>query len=533
MRAHETPWLGPTLALCAALLLSVPVPALAEDAGEPMAIEPLDAGASMAVEAFEPADAGAPLESFTPSSTPIEAFTSTPTAPTARVTGWVRGEAGVDTRFDSPPKAPMAENVAEGRFRGALSLDVKVSDRVRLVLEGRAQLRLVTQRDFERAKGFFEPMLGDAYVDLYTPKVDLRVGNQRVVLGANAAMAPADALNPRDLREGLVAGDLETALLPVFAVRAQGEVGKLSWLLAYAPFFAPHRYFVFGQDDSILQPGLGPSFDAARVEPSVEDYVQDRVLETKRPEPFLGDLALRITGGSRVKLGASWVWMNEKLPRVTMDEELSSALAARAAGRAVDPAAAVSLLNRFEAGETLYRGEYKRQHVLSVEGSALLGPGQLDVDVGFSPRATLFDERFRPVDKPLVTVVVGYSAAEDSDFTWALTYLGLAVPEVGAQELLILLEPATARGAGHTAFFHALLGTASYVFWKDRLEVSLRAAFEPVMRSFALAPRLTYRGVDGLELWLSAEVYEGPAWSPLGYYGRNDRVVVGARYDFQ
>lgn len=489
-----------------------------------MAIEAFEP--TMAVEAFEPVaeDAG-----FDAGVVALETFATASSGPVARVYGWTSGYTALDTRFDSQRGAPLAENVWEGRLRAVLGVDVKLSEHLRLVLEGRAQVRGAFQRDFDRAKGFFEPMLGDAFVDLYTSKVDLRVGNQRIPLGANAALAPADALNPRDLRE--TAAELETALLPVFAVRAQGELGRLAWLAAYVPFFQPHRYFVFGQDEGLLQPAFGTALDNTRIDPSVEDSLQDRVLETQRPPPFVGDLALRVAMDGRVKLGASWVWMNEKLPRVRMDPELSRVLSAQAAGRPVDQAAAVSVLNRFQAGETLYRGFYGRQHLFSLEASALLGPGQLDVDLTYTPRQTFYDASFAPLDKAAVTWVASYSQASDSPVLYSVSYLGMAIPDIGAKEQLVILEPATALGAAHTGFFHLFIGFVGVSFFDKRLEVALRGTFEPVQRSFSLAPRVSWRGVEGLDVFVSAEFYEGTPWSPFGYFGRNDRVLLGARYE--
>ena len=519
-------------------LLLTAVPALAEDdGGAVMQIEPLEAPAadagSVEIEAFEPA---VEIEGFTEvdagvaSPPAFEAFKSAPAGPTVRVYGWTSAYTAVDTRFDSPRGAAGAENVVEARLRGVLGVDVKLNEHLRLVLEGRAQVRGAAQRDFDRAKGFFEPMLGDAYVDLYTPQVDLRVGNQRIALGANAALAPVDALNPRDLRES--AGELEDALLPVFAVRAQGEVGKLSWLAAYVPFFQPHRLFVFGQDEGLLQPAFGQTFDNRRIDPSIEDSLQDRLLETKRPPPFAGDLALRVRGGDRVKLGASYVWMNEKLSRVRLDPELAQVLSAQAAGRPVDQAAAVSALNRFQAGETLYSGVYGRQHLFSAEASALVGPGQLDVDLTFTPRQTFYDQRFAPVDKAAVTVVATFSQASDSPVLYSVSYLGMAIPDIGGQEQLVLLEPATAQGAPHTAFFHLFLGFVGVSLWDKRFELSLRGTFEPVQRSFSLSPRVTWQGFEGLKVFFAAEFFEGTPWSPFGYFSRNDRLLLGARYQF-
>ncbi|MFO0600798.1 MAG: hypothetical protein U0228_36145 [Myxococcaceae bacterium] len=494
-----------------------------EDFDAPAA--PADAGSSMAIESFEgEVDAGVVAAAAV-----LETFTAPSSSPQVRFYGWTSGYTSLDTRFDSQRGAPLAENVWEGRVRAVLGVDVKINEHLRLVLEGRAQVRGAFQRDFDRAKGFFEPMLGDAYVDLYTSKVDLRVGQQRIALGANAGLAPIDALNPRDLRES--AGDLETSLLPVFAVRARGEVGKLSWLAAYVPFFQPHRYFVFGQDEGLLQPAFGTALDNTRIDPSVEDYLQDRVLETQRPPPFAGDLALRLASEGRVKLGINWVWMNEKLPRVTMDKELSKVLAAQAAGRPVDQAAAVSVLNRFQAGETLYRGFYGRQHLFSADASALLGPGQLDVDLSYTPRQTFFDANFSPINKASVTLVATYSQASDSPVLYAVSYLGMIIPDIAANEQLVLVEPATAAGAAHTGFFHLLSGFVSVALFDKRLELSLRGAFEVVQRSFSLSPKVAWKGVTNLEVFVSAEFYEGSAWSPFGYFNRNDRVLLGARYE--
>jgi len=501
------------------------------DAGAPFVEDAGPAEPAMAIEAFEafePFVEAAPDAGAGPA---LEAFEVAPSSPTVRLFGAARAETSVDTRFDSPRNVPFAENVAEGRLKVSLGVDVKVNERVRVVLEGRAQVRLSTQRELDRAKGFFEPLLGDAYVDVYSPKVDLRVGNQRIALGANAALAPADALNPRDLRESFVAAELEDSLLPVPAVRAQGTLGAVSYLAAYVPFFQSHRYFIFGQDEALLQPALAPSFDTRRVDPSVEDFAQERFFETRRPPPFLGDVALRLTSTGKVKVGGSWVWMNEKMPRVVIDPEVQVLASANAAGRPVPQAAAASVLNRFQAGETLFRGTYARTHLFSAQGSAIIGPAQLDVDVTYSPRQTFFDAEFRPIDKSAVTWVVGLSQASDSKFVYALSYFGLAIPSIAAGQQVVLLEPSTAAGAARTAWFHLFVANLSYALWRDRLALELRAAFEPIGLSFALGPKVTWQGVEGLKVWLGAEVYEGASFSPFGYLSRNDKVMLGVRYE--
>lgn len=512
-------------------LLATALFAQAADAGEADAgVAAVDAGPAVeaftGLDSFEDApapDGGAPAS--------LESFSTAQPQPEVHLSGFVQAEGALDLGFDSPPGAALAENVLEGRLRARVAADVKVSERVRVFLEARAQSRVASTRDFARAKGFFEPLLGDAFVDVYTKHVDVRVGNQRLALGANAGFAGADALNPRDLRESFLSVEPDDAMLPVFAVRAQGEVGSLQWLAAYVPFFTPHRFFLFGQDEALVQPALSSSLDNRRIDASIEDFGQERFVETARPPVFLGDVALRVRSQGKLKLGGSWVWMNEKLPRVKVDPELSRLLASQGTGKPVDAALAASVANRLQAGETLFQGTYARTHLFSLEASWLVGPVQADVDVTVTPRQTFMDVNGAPLDQSSLSWVVGASQAEDSPLLYAVNYVGLAVFAVAPNAQIALLEPGTSRGAERIAWLHLFMATVGYRFFDSKLEVSLRGGFEAVQRSFAVAPKVLYRPIDRLAVWLGAEVFAGPPLSVFGYFDRNDRVSLGARVE--
>ncbi|WP_257460603.1 DUF1302 domain-containing protein [Archangium lipolyticum] len=464
-------------------------------------------------------EAGAPLE---------ELSSGTAAMPEVRVSGDVRLLAGVDTGFQPRRADGLSEHVVDGWGRASLVTDVKLSPTLRAVVEGRAFWRGGAEKGFERAKSSFEPYLGEAFLDVYTKWVDVRVGQQTLAFGANTFFAPSDLLNPRDLRQGFVVLEPDDLKLPVFAARAIATVGPLTVTGVWAPFFAPNRYDVFGQDMAALQPPLGVAVPLS-VKPSVEDWLQPRLLETERPG-LPGDLGLRVTGDvGRVKLGGSWVWANEKLPQVTIDPELDALWRAQQRGEPADTALLLSLQERVRSGESLVTGRYARQHVVAAEASTLVGPAQLDVDVGFSPSRTFYGDRLRPLRKPAATWVVGVSQAEESELFYSVTYTGLAVPRVGEQELLFLLEPGTARGREHTAFLHLLVGDVRYSLLGGRLEVGLRGAFEPIQRSFLVAPRVEWRVDERVHLGLAAEVYGGPSYSPFGYFGRNDQVLASLR----
>ncbi len=460
-----------------------------------------------------------PLEELSPDA---------PALPEVRVRGDVRLMGGVDTGFEPSREDGLGEHVVDGWGRATLATDVKLGAGLRLVVEGRALWRGGAQKGWERAKSSFEPSLGEAFVDVYTRWVDVRVGQQTVAFGANALFGPTDILNPRELRQGLVQVEPEDMKLPVLAARALATVGPLSVTGVWVPFFEADRYDVFGQDMALLQPGLGVEVPGG-VEASVEDGVQEHLLETERPG-LPGEVGVRVTGEvGGVKLGGSWVWGHEKQPQVRMDAEWEALLRARERGEPADAALLLSLQERLRAGEKLVTGRYERQHVVAAEASTLVGPVQVDVDVGFSPARTFYEDRLRPVRKRAVTWVVGASQAEESDLIYSVTYTGLAVPRVGEQELLLLLEPGTARGRERTALFHLVVGDVGYRLLGGRLQVGLRGALEPIQRSYVVAPRVEWRVSERVHLGLAAEVYGGSPYSAFGYFNRNDQVLATLR----
>lgn len=484
------------------------------DAGEP------DAGALDDIEEFTPAPSAPPVESFAPPE---------PAQTTARVFGFARGLFGLDAKFDPAPRDAYPENVADLRARAHLGVDVKLSERARVLVEGRALWRGTAAAGFGRAKATIEPSLGEAFVDLYSKYIDLRAGSQLLTFGANPAFSPADALNPRDLRESLLQGEPEDAKLPVLAVRAQGEVGVLGWQVAYVPFFAPHRFTVFGQDESLLQPGWGVALPQV-IDPSIEDELQPHLLETERPSG--GDLALRATCSiGKLKLGATWLWMAEKVPRMTFDPELQALLDAAARGAQPDPAVQLSVANRLRAGERLYTSRYIHHSVLAVDASRIVGPAQLDFDASVTGQ-TFYTDAFEPVRKTTLSWVLGVTQAEDSPWLYNVSYVGMAVLGIEAQELIAILEPGTARGVARTAFLHLLIATVSRKLLGDKVEVGGRLAFEPVQRSWAFGPRVTWRPWERVSFLLAAEISEGPRFSPFGYFGRNDQLLAGVQADF-
>lgn len=188
--------------------------------------------------------------------------------------------------------------------------------------------------------------------------------------------------------------------------------------------------------------------------------------------------------------------------------------------------------SRLAAQEHLYSATYRRQHIFGVDASFLSGPLQIDADIGYSPRQTFIDSQLRPLSKSVLSWVVSLARAEEGDVAYAAGYQGMAVFGVGAREQLLLIEPAYAVGAERPAWLHLFWGQLGYRQSDSRWEFSVRALFEPIGRSVAVAPQVTFHPSECWKLWLAGDLFFGSDFSPLGYFRRDSQVVAGARFDF-
>ncbi len=467
-----------------------------------------------------------------------------------RTYGNLRGRLSVVTAFDSGPDDPIPQNVVDYQNHLLVGAEVTYPDRYKVVVEAKAWYRAVSRRppagqpfllfNGEHAKGQLEVDTGDAYVDVYSPRVDLRLGRQTFAWGANPVFAPADALNPPDLRQGGIFADPADAKLPVLAASAHGSLGPLDLVVAYVPVFEPARYDVVGQNDGFVQPGLLPYFPIPNVDgfldATVEDYRQTALVETSRPKGFPqdGDVGVRLRSKlGPATLGATFLYAHEAVPRVYMDPQLASVVASVSNGQPVDLATAASVGARLAAGEKLFFGDHPRYVLVGADASVLVGPAEVDVDVGYKPKRTEYLQDLTPVTRPSLTAVVGVSDARGGDLVLSLTYGALVVFGMNPGERLFLFEPqATDASSPRAALVHGLVGLAGYRFLDGDLLVEARGAFELNQDSFAIGPRAVYRVGDHLSFAAGAEFWIGPPLSPFGYFWRNNDVFVETRIEW-
>src|SRR5436309_6595849 len=103
-----------------------------------------------------------------------------------------------------------------------------------------------------QARTRFDSELREAWVGLYSKRIDFRVGNQRVAWGHVDAFTPNDVVNARDIRDPVLS-ETELRQQPTFMMRADASLGFGSLQVIAAPFFRADRYDVYGPNWAFLQ----------------------------------------------------------------------------------------------------------------------------------------------------------------------------------------------------------------------------------------------------------------------------------------
>ncbi len=462
----------------------------------------------------------------------------------ARFYGNLRSRLAIDTRFDSRPGDPLPENVAELQSWALLGGEAAITDRFKIVVEGKFRHRAVEERpppgqpfllvNGQNAKATFEAMPNEVYLDWYTPQADFRFGNQVMSFGANAQFAPADVLNPVDLREGLLFNDPSDVKLPVLAARARGELYGVNWMVAYVPFFVPDKFDLYGQDEALIQPYPGLNPVLPNLDRSVEDREQQSFIITQLPKdlPQYGDIAARLTTHvGPATLGVDYAYTREKLPEVIVDPELARFATEGPQAPFSDPATALSLSQRYGAGEKLLTGTFPRYQVGEVEGSALLGPVQLDADVGYSPERLYVDSKLNPVFHPTAVGTFTVADARGTNLTLLATVVVLWVFDIPQGEQLLLVDLPGAEAKEHNTIGAGVMAFAGYRFLNDQLEIEGRAFLDARQWSRAGGLKATWRFNDHVHGSLGGEYWDGPEASPLGYFRRNTNAYAEIRLD--
>lgn len=443
--------------------------------------------------------------------------------------GQLQSSGAVDLRRDNP-----YENTVESFHDFSMRVRIEPNDKWTVVMEGVLSWWITGSSPEERPaiapsdwQGNFEARLGDFFVATRFGDWSLRIGNQSVVWGSSDILKPADIINPRDYRRGLV-GSSSDQRLPIPAVTASYLRERFEAQFVLVPFFVPHRVAVYGNDYA-LATGGSPLAGTLPIEPlaglflddSLEDIIQPVLLQTELPEelPRSASLGTRISaniGGSDLALGYFFGW--DRIPEITLHPELRAGLAQIPAD-ALGPDANLSdlgpalapLLGRLpalqsaaERGETIFRSRYRRRHFIEADGVSYIGPVGIRYEALFSPLRTLYTDDLESFRAP---AIVG---------TFGLSYEGLGedlllTTEFFAQHIFDEREDIAFFGQTYTgisaAFFMSggLFGDEVARGWEN-LQFGSAVFYAFQGRDLLLSPSLEYRVNERFDITMGAVI---------------------------
>jgi hypothetical protein len=375
------------------------------------------------------------------------------------------------------------------------------------------------------ARGLLEPSLREIYVGLYASHVSGRIGQQRIAWGNSDAFAINDVLNPRDLREPVLA-ETDVLHVPSMFVRLDltGSWGALQLLVA--PFFRPDQFDIYGTNWATIQPDAPLALRGAigrlsqLSDPSLREPSQLLLRQTSLPRD---DLSATSAGArfdwSAVGLNVShYYWYGyTSSPALRIDPALLAGLAATNWQEAT-PADLAPLLAA--AGTDALSSTYERTQHVGTSVQAAVGSFLVRAEGAFDRTRVLVTRDLLAVLRSGAQAVVGieYQPGED----------GKAIILEGLYQRILGNDPGPLLGAEVNSY-----GAASVVRWTffEHLELELRAVASLSPRGALVRPQLAYKK-DFWELRLGAVWIDGERGSQQHYYRRNQSGYLMAKLKF-
>lgn len=388
-----------------------------------------------------------------------------------------------------------------------------------------------------------EAVLREAYLGIYGERLDLRIGQQRIVWGNSDGIRPNDVLNARDLRTRLQL-DTELLDLPTLAARADLDLGLATLGLVVQPFFTPDRSSLYGGNWSLVQ-GDAPiahrrllgSYSQGRDRAEVESF-QSGIASSGGSKSALDGASvgtsLRFDSG-KVSSSFYYHWGLDRTPFTYLEPQLAAELEA-ADSNALNGAVLAALIKQQRRASSLYGGplvvQYVRRHHIGADISTTAGPLVLRADAAYDSAATFAARQtLNSVARPTVQGVAGIEYQTGDLFkmvAFEAWYMRLMGPEL---PIVPVLDQAN---SGPLLFVQENnVGFANLVRWRLSgdfiVEVQSLLGLGP--RWYMVRPEIGYN-TSSFTIRAGLLVIDGEAGSFGGYYRRNDTAYLTARYSF-
>lgn len=381
-----------------------------------------------------------------------------------------------------------------------------------------------------------EPLLREAYLGFYTDRVDIRLGQQRIVWGNSDAVAPNDILNARDTRNRMQL-DSEMVSIPTIAARADVDLGIAILGVVAQPFFVPDRTSIYGTNWSLIQPDAphhmrkffgthGQGRDPGEIEAGI---ARARASQAAFEGASIG-ASLRFHFGS---FDASYYYHygRDRSPFVYLDP----AVAARLDEPGTTSEQFAAIYAEQQKASKAYGGpfivEAVRRHHVGTDLTTTAGPLVLRADAAFDTAMTFYTrDNLNSVARPTAQVVLGgeYQRGFGKVIIVEGSYMRLLGPEIP-----IVPTPNQANDGPLLFVREDNLGVANVVRWTffENIVAEARTFLGISPFSWVIRPEIGYANPN-LTVRLGYLAIDGLAGSFGRYYRRNESVYITTRYSF-
>lgn len=455
----------------------------------------------------------------------------------------------------------VAETEDSQRQRPGALLDLHLDGEATRWLRGRLDLRTRVGGPYEGGHpGVFNlnhtyqnrsPSLevNEAYADVHLRAADLRLGIQKVAWGKLDGLPPTDVMNPRDFHDPIVEDFEERKIGIPMALGTyylpdvpRFDLSGLRATFIWVPIAVPPRLALIEERwfPSAVSPG----------ERFVVSEAALREIGIPATGPLDVPVALRTlnhhpphgleNGGGAVRLGGTWRDTDWDLYHYTGPET----------GPDVDLLSTARLVSATPlriTSSAVLRQAHDSMHMSGADAATALGGFTVRAEVAYMDDHTYL----RPASDlgkeiPLRQVLNGLATSKSHTTQVPLGALFPSLDSVewgiGADYLvhgwlpllqltqIVLLEPAPRLLIADPET--RLSATLRKRWLADRLEFESRGVYALERGGWFFFPRLSYLVRDDFRVRLGYLAIGGPRTSLLGEFGRNDEVVMQARYSF-
>ena len=171
--------------------------------------------------------------------------------------------------------------------------------------------------------------LREAYLDMYFPSMDLRIGKQQIIWGKADGVFITDIVSPKDLSEFLLR-DFDEIRMGITSIKADYYIGDNTFEMVWIPTFTPTK---FAPEGSIWRPAM-PEFPAG-VKTEIDHSREQVQPNLKNSEAFAKFSAL--TEYVDFEVMAGYAWDDDPTMHVVKQFDFSNPQAPRLTGITVYP----------------------------------------------------------------------------------------------------------------------------------------------------------------------------------------------------